>query len=283
MYPQSLVTVFFGLFLLGLEVFLPLSYSQAAIGPGGPTKRYYTVVIDPGHGGKDAGSIGKLKIAGKKQPLQTYEKHLNLILAKQLRNILLSNAYTRAMGRPIRVFLTREKDVFVSLDKRGLFARQKKPDLFLSIHMNAEPTGTARGFETYFLNNTTERADFHQEKLNSRNRIPIAATSPDLSLLLRSVLTDSTVSLSKDAASIVQREVEKQLKQDRVALENRGIRQSLLQLLLDTEVPAVLFEGLYLSNQEDLRIGRSDKGMESLARGLARGVSQALGKNKVSL
>ena len=98
--------------------------------------RDFTVVIDPGHGGRDPGAIGK---RGK-------EKNINLSVALKLGKLIEANC------KDVRIIYTRDKDTFVALDQRAQIANNAKADLFISIHTNAVAKGrTIRGTETYTL------------------------------------------------------------------------------------------------------------------------------------
>lgn len=90
-----------------------------------------TVVIDPGHGGKDPGTSGT----------GTREKEINLSVAKLVAASLKKKGY--------RVFLTRNGDTFISLDQRVKIAAKYKPDVFISLHTNSAGAGSAKGLETY--------------------------------------------------------------------------------------------------------------------------------------
>lgn len=278
MWNNTLVTIFFGAILLTLKFFL----SAAEASPRKPVPvSSYIIVLDPGHGGEDVGSIGR---AGKKpngKSVDIYEKDIVLNLAKRVERYLRDPKFTKSLGRPVRVVMTRNRDLALSLDSRAMIVRKTKANLFLSLHMNSETSGTARGFETYFLNNTTKETDAHVEKLNRRQRRDVAAATPDLSLLLRSVASDSMVGESRKAAEMIQKAISQQTKRDRLGLEDRGVRQSLLQVLLDARVPAVLVEGAFLSNPEDLRLARSNLAQDSLARGIALGAVRYLARSRL--
>ena len=99
----------------------------------------YTVVIDPGHGGRDVGAVGRV----------SREKDINLKVALALGRLIKKNY------PGIKVVYTRSKDTFVGLDRRAAIANKAKADLFISIHTNSTAAGrkgtTAQGTETYTL------------------------------------------------------------------------------------------------------------------------------------
>ena len=91
------------------------------------------VVIDPGHGGRDPGAIGKKG---------TKEKHITLKIGRYLKNLI-----HKRLGST--VFLTRTKDTFLDLEKRVEFANKKKADIFIPIHVNSHPQKKIKGLEVY--------------------------------------------------------------------------------------------------------------------------------------
>ena len=98
-----------------------------------PAKGYTTIVIDPGHGGKDPGALGLR---------HTEEKDITLKVGLQLRELL-----RKQPG--VRVLMTREQDVFVELEERARFANKHEADLFVSIHVNSHPSRAVKGIEIY--------------------------------------------------------------------------------------------------------------------------------------
>ena len=114
----------------------------------------FTVVIDPGHGGKDPGAIGRF----------SREKNINLAVAKKLGQLIKNNC------PDVRVIYTRETDIFVPLDKRADIANKADANLFISIHTNALPgKRIARGTETYTLG--MARADANLEVAKRENSV----------------------------------------------------------------------------------------------------------------
>jgi len=94
------------------------------------------IVIDPGHGGKDPGCIGKKN---------TYEKDIVLDICSRLKKLLLQN-------KGLEIILTRETDILIPLENRAVIANEKKADIFISVHANAYPNKNRAGVETYYLN-----------------------------------------------------------------------------------------------------------------------------------
>ena len=116
--------------------------------------RDFTVVIDPGHGGRDPGAVGR---KGK-------EKNINLSVALKLSKLIQNNC------KDVRIVYTRQKDVFVGLDRRAQIANNAKADLFISIHTNSVAKGrTVRGTETYTLG--LHRTDDNLEVAKKENSV----------------------------------------------------------------------------------------------------------------
>ena len=133
--------------LCNLWLVLPTSFLRAE-------NKDFTVVIDPGHGGRDPGAIGR---RGK-------EKNINLSVALKLGKLIQDNC------KDVKVLYTRQKDVFVPLDRRAQIANNAKADLFISIHTNSVARGrTVRGTETYTLG--LHRTDDNLEVAKKENAV----------------------------------------------------------------------------------------------------------------
>ncbi len=230
----------------------------------------YIVVVDPGHGGHDEGSSGKL---GKKI---ITEKEIALGIAIRLSRVLAEPDYWRPLGRPVKVVLTRDRDKEVSLEARSEIAREKRADLFVSIHANSDPSRKAKGVETYFLNNTDATSTSKLEQIENRLSKKYKNARPDASLLLRSITADAVVDSSRSAAQTLHRSLVDHLKAEDVSFQDRGVRQALLYVLLDAQVPAVLFEAFFLSHPQDLEFLQQGANRQVIAEGLAKGILRFL-------
>ena len=232
----------------------------------------YTVTLDPGHGGEDNGATGKL---GKKT---IHEKDLALGIAIRVSKLLASPKYWKPIGRPIKTFLTRDRDRDVSLEKRSELAKEKKSDLFLSIHINFDTTKKASGIETFFLNNTDKESESKLVEIENKNTKKYAKTKPT-SLLISSVTADAVVDNSKTAAGLIHKSVVEHLKLEDIKVTDRGVKQAMFYVLLDAQVPAVLFEAFFISNPKDLEFLHSAENREKIAEGLAQGILRYLAQN----
>lgn len=244
-----------------------------------PAKSHaFNVVIDPGHGGTDNGTVhevGKEVIA---------EKDITLMIAIDTARIL------RAHG--ISTVLTRTTDVEVPLGDRTAIANRLKADVFISIHMNSTQTpmvSDAKGIETYILNNTTDASSKSLARLENSVLSPevraAAQDSPeqlDVALILRDLQLDANLSESKRLACMVQSRLVSVTGNGSAALSaqgkrkpkssNRGVRQALFHVLLGAEMPSILVEAGFLSNPHDRKIVQSVSGRKMLGAAIARAI-----------
>ncbi len=279
-------------FLSVVFVVFTTSPAVSAITPKGGSKTAvapYVVILDPGHGGSDTGAVGVWQMQSSAQnsaqsssnstrKQRLVEKEVVLDLARRVQIELENEAFAKALGRPIRIVLTRESDGFVSLDQRAFIARQAKADLFVSLHANAETTGSVRGFEIYYLDNSSKESYSHHETLHQRRKKIGKPKHKDskLALLLRSIATDSTLNHSKLAAKTLQKSILNEIRDDGYTVKDRGIRRALLQVLLDAETPGVLIEALYLSHPQDRKLIQHPQARNSIASGIAKGILKYL-------
>jgi N-acetylmuramoyl-L-alanine amidase len=195
------------------------------------------VILDPGHGGIDPGTIGRRG---------AFEKTLTLAIAKETRRAL------EATGR-YRVFLTREEDVFVRLKARVAFARQQDADLFISLHADSLSDRTVRGASVYTLSEkaSDREADALAQRENKEDLIEdddLDEYEEDTVAILIDYASRKTLNLSARFASIVLPELERAGKTLR-----KGHRFAGFAVLKAHDVPSVLIELGYLSNPTDER------------------------------
>ncbi|GBE35305.1 N-acetylmuramoyl-L-alanine amidase AmiC precursor [bacterium BMS3Bbin06] len=215
------------------------------------------VVIDPGHGGSDPGAISRRGLR---------EKDVTLDIAKRLKRTL-EEYYN------LKVYLTRDRDRFISLDERTRFANRKDADLFVSIHSNASHTRKTRGFETYLLNWTN---DTEALRVAAReNRISVAKmkkSQSELGMILTSLERESKRDESLKLAHYIQRSLVSGLSGRYKRVINLGVKQALFYVLVGAEMPSVLVEVAFISNPAEERMLKSRKFRETSARGIASGI-----------
>jgi N-acetylmuramoyl-L-alanine amidase len=261
-------TVFplFGYLALALNLFFsPWNY-EALAAPAPP----YVVVLDPGHGGHDHGASAQL---GKKR---VTEKEIALGIAIRTARALRGEELSAALDRPVKVILTRERDKYISLEQRAEVARKAGADLFVSIHSNSDPSKQGEGLETYFLNNTDQSSDSKLEQIENRTTERYKGPGKQASLLLRSVAADAVVDSSREAAETLHASLGDHLRSKEIRFQDRGVRQALLYVLLDSQVPAVLLEAFFMSHQGDLKLLNEAESRQKIADGLARGILRYL-------
>lgn len=213
-----------------------------------------TIVIDPGHGGKDPGASG----TGVLQ-----EKGIVLSISKKLREILTAKGYT--------VLMTRDTNLFIPLKKRTEFATQHKADLFLSIHANGSESTRANGIETYYLDVTS--TDSAAEKIAARENVNSGYNIQELETLLEGLIRESKSEDSKRLAQYVQQA----LVQSTGAV-NRGVKHARFVVLIGTKVPAILIETGFVSNPVEGNKLATSAYQHKIATAIAQGVDRFLGK-----
>ncbi len=196
----------------------------------------YTVIIDPGHGGKDPGAIG---ING------TFEKDINLSFAKIIRSVLSSNN--------IKVKLTRKDDKYLYLRQRINFAEKLKADLFISIHADASKNRKASGFSVFSLSD--KASDKEAKKLAQRENksdfiggLKIRHSDPLIKDNLIKIFQRQTMNESSKLANIVIRNIKKS------SINNRGHRNAGFVVLKSLTTPSILVELGFITNKKEERL-----------------------------
>lgn len=219
--------------------------------------RLDTVVIDPGHGGKDPGATAN----------GIREKDVVLDVAHKLGDYIENRL-------DIEVIYTRQGDRFIELEERGHFANRKGGDLFISIHANAAPSApSAQGTETYFLGRA--KTDAARRVMRRENSVvrryeedPDRYDEYDEEAFVRGELfLSASMQFSEQFASLVQ----KQFKH-RVHRRDRGVHQANFYVLWSASMPSVLVELGFLTNSEEARFLESDQGQVYLASAIFRAV-----------
>ena len=209
-----------------------------------------TVFIDAGHGGKDPGTYHNNVI----------EKLVALDVAKTLGRLLENTG--------LQVLYSRKSDKFIPLTQRTAMANAAGADLFISIHVNANEKTSANGFETYFLSlaRTPDAA-----RLAALENIGSDRRMKDMQRVLAKILS-ARVDESMTLAGDIQRVTISRLKRNGSPAKNNGIKSAPFHVLVGAQMPAVLVELGYCSNQEEARKLASGRYREWLAQGLAEGI-----------
>lgn len=217
-----------------------------------------TIVIDPGHGGKDPGAVG---------PGGLQEKTVVLRLAKELRSL-----FHRHLPQ-YRILLTRDRDVFIPLHKRARLANHQRAHLFISIHANSSQRRQVDGIETWYLSfAANDRAKRIAERENQMSESELS----DLEIILRDLRETDRINQSAVLASTMQTILVKHVASQYRGIRNRGVDGAPFVVLLHTTMPSILVETAFISNPRDERRLRSRAYQRTLARGIFRGVRQYL-------
>jgi N-acetylmuramoyl-L-alanine amidase len=213
------------------------------------------VMLDPGHGGKDPGAIG---VSG------TYEKHVSLASAMELKHLL-------EAGGHYRVALTRARDVFVPLDDRVARAQAQGADLFVSMHADALADHAVRGASIYTLANTASDAQTAAlaQRENSADRYggTLPTASPEVARILASLVRRET----RVGSVRVARDLVGALDQDVPMLPNPE-RHAGFVVLKAADIPSVLVEMGFMSNPRDEAALRRPEHRKLIATAMKRAV-----------
>lgn len=222
-----------------------------------PPARQFVLVIDAGHGGKDAGAVGAL----------TQEKTINLNVALAFGKLVEQNC------KDVKVVYTRKTDVFVTLQGRADIANRNKADLFVSIHTNAVATnkGGVSGAETYTLG--MHRAAENLEVAKRENSVITQEANYKQvyhnfdpkraeSYIIFEFMQDRNMQQSVDFARLIQQQYGAQ------GRKNKGVHQAGFLVLRATSMPSVLTEVGFISHPEEEKFLHSAAGVQSLAQSL---------------
>ncbi|MGH9338001.1 MAG: N-acetylmuramoyl-L-alanine amidase [Acidobacteriota bacterium] len=211
------------------------------------------VVLDPGHGGHDTGTIGASGVR---------EKDLVLDVSLRLKEFLEERLGTD-------VIMTRSSDRFVPLEERTAIANQHSADLFVSIHANASRNRSVSGIETFFLNfasSADEREVATRENSTSQKNLR------ELDDLVRQIAMRDYNQESRDLAHVVQNKLYSEIKQYRPASRNRGVKTAPFIVLIGSNMPSILIEIGFISNPSDEKYLKTDQGRQTVAESLYQGI-----------
>ena len=218
--------------------------------------KFSTIIIDPGHGGKDPGAVGYRG---------TLEKDIALDVAKRLEKKISKNM-------KVKTVLTRDEDIFLKLGERTRIANENNGSLFISIHANAATDRRASGFETFLIGpNKNEAAVRVAARENSVLELEGVAgkklTNEDL--IQATIAQSAFASKSEKFAALVQEEIGK-----RVQGKNRGVKQAGFYVLMGASMPNVLVELGFISNLAEEKKLRSSQYREVLATAIFRALEK---------
>jgi N-acetylmuramoyl-L-alanine amidase len=213
------------------------------------------IVIDPGHGGHDTGTIG---------PNGLLEKDVVLDVAKRLGRLL----ETRLGAE---VIYTRQDDTFIPLETRTAIANRERADLFISIHANSSRDSDARGVETYYLNFTSSPEAL---EVAARENAVSEKSIHELQDLVKKIALKEKIEESREFAGDVQQSLYGGLALDNAGIRNRGIKKAPFIVLIGANMPSILAEISFVSNPTDERKMETAEHRQRIAESLYRGVSK---------
>ncbi len=220
------------------------------------------IVIDPGHGGKDYGAPGYIK--------GVHEKDVVLQIAKKL-----ACRIRKEIG--CQVYLTREKDKFLTLEERTAIANTYEADLFISLHTNAHRDRRAYGVETYFLNLATDDEAIRvaaRENATSRKNIS------DLEVILNDLMQNAKINESSRLAAFIQQSLTDKLKRHYKMIKDKGVKQAPFYVLLGAQMPAVLIESSFISNARECKRLINPTFQEHICTAVIKGVREYMKSTK---
>lgn len=212
------------------------------------------IVIDPGHGGRDTGTIG---------PTGLREKDVTLDVAQRLAKLI-------GEGMGSEVVLTRTGDESVSLAERTERANKARADLFISLHVNSSRYRTVNGVETFFLNLTRSRADL---EVAARENAGSDKSIHELTSLLQKIAADDKVQESQDLAASIQSAVYKLHRKYDGKARNRGVKKAPFVVLIGAQMPSVLVEMGFISNAREEKLMKKPEYVQEIAAALYEGIS----------
>ena len=213
------------------------------------------IVIDPGHGGHDTGTIG---------PNGLLEKDLVLDVGKRLGKLLESR-----LGAD--VVFTRSDDTFIPLESRTSIANQEQADLFVSVHANSSRDPDARGVETYYLNFTSSPEAL---EVAARENAASDKSIHELQDLVKKIALKEKVEESHEFASDVQQSLHAGLSAKTSGVRDRGVKKAPFVVLIGANMPSILAEISFLSNPGDERRLKTPDYRQRIAESLYRGISR---------
>lgn len=222
----------------------------------------FTIVIDPGHGGKDPGGVGYKKIQ---------EKNIVFAVSRYLSSYLKKKGY--------KVYMTRTKDKYITLKTRTRYANKKKADIFISVHANVSPkTSKTSGFETYFL--SPARSARAKRVAKIENSVIGNIRSSTTQKVILNFLNKNKIVQSDKLAIDIQKYTLHSLREKYKSVKDGGVREAPFWVLVGAQMPAVLIELGYLTNPtEALRLNKSSY-QKRLAEGISEGIDSYFQKNR---
>ena len=214
------------------------------------------IIIDAGHGGRDPGAVG---------PNNLFEKRITYAIARELKTELQKKL-------DVKILMTREGDKFIPLIERTKFANNNMGKLFLSIHVDSNPSSRIHGHTVYILGPAkTEEARRVARLENSVIRLEEDQNQyvdlTDATFILAANAQSSFLKESEDFASILDNEI-----QNECESHSHGVKQAGFQVLYGASMPSILLETAFLTNRYDVQKLKTKYFQQSIARALSKGI-----------
>ncbi len=214
------------------------------------------IVIDPGHGGKDFGAPGAIK--------GIFEKDITLAISKKL-------AAKIRDSLNCEVVLTRNTDRYLTLEERTAIANTKNGDLFISIHTNAARNRDAYGIETFFLNLAT---DDESIMVAARENATSTKNISDLQSILTDLMQNAKINESSRLAASVQDNLYNHMNRKYSNIKNKGVKKAPFYVLLGAQMPSILVETSFISNERECSRLASADYQEQICNAIIAGISR---------
>jgi N-acetylmuramoyl-L-alanine amidase len=213
------------------------------------------IVIDPGHGGHDTGTIGADGL---------YEKDVVLDIGQRLGRLLQARLAAD-------VIYTRKDDTFIPLEERTAIANRDLADLFISIHANSSTDPEARGVETYYLNFSSSPEAL---EVAARENATSEKSIHELQDLVKKIALKEKIEESREFAADVQSSLYSGVAARSAAIHDRGVKKAPFVVLIGANMPSILAEISFLSNPEDEERLRSPEYRQRIAQALYLGIAK---------
>jgi N-acetylmuramoyl-L-alanine amidase len=250
---QSIANGTFGAKLPSSDLEVPRMVPAHAAVERSITKR---IVLDPGHGGFDAGAVGKNGLE---------EKELTLEFARRVKALLEREG-------AIAVHLTRTDDTFVPLARRTGYANSRKGDAFVSLHLNASPSHQLRGLESYYLDTTDDEAS--RLLAERENGVPPGGAVDDLTFILSDLIQSGKLEESVELSHYLESAVHRLSLTSYPESKSHGVKKGPFYVLVGAHMPCTLIELFFIDNPGDGAKLATDSFRSIVSEGLAQGLAR---------
>jgi N-acetylmuramoyl-L-alanine amidase len=220
------------------------------------------IVIDPGHGGRDYGAPGYYK--------GVHEKTIVLQIARRLARKVRENLHCEAI-------LTRNSDVYLTLEERTAIANTQNGDLFISIHTNSARDHRAYGIETFYLNLATDNEAI---LVAARENATSAKNISDLETILNDLMRNTKINESSRLAAVVQNNLFSHMKMSYSRIRSKGVKKAPFYVLIGAQMPAILVETSFISNPRECKRLTNAHYQEQICDAIVKGIRHYIRETK---